>query len=131
MKFYDVKLWKRKYIDLWTIPHFLIGVIFAFVAIIENFSVFNSFYLLVALAVLWELFEVKYNLTEPFTNRIVDVFASITGFYFAVVLIDYFDPQGDLFRNILYFLMIIYVVSNIIGWLCKHLRDSKGGDNSL
>lgn len=122
MKIYDVRLWKRQYVDLWTIPHFLIGVLFAFFALFEKLSVFNSFYLLVACAVLWELFEVKYNLTEPFTNRIVDVFASISGFYLTIILIDFYKPSETIFMEWFYFTSFIYVISNIIGWVCRQSR---------
>ena len=122
MKFYDVKLWKRRYIDLWTIPHFIIGVLFAFYALLENFSLFSSFYLLVAIAVLWELFEFKYDLTESFTNRIVDVFSSITGFYLTVVLVYSYDPSDSVFTFWFYVSIIIYIVSNIVGWICHHIR---------
>ncbi|HMP85487.1 MAG TPA: hypothetical protein PKE08_02355 [Candidatus Paceibacterota bacterium] len=91
MKFYDYVLWKRKYVDLWTIPHFLIGVLFAFYAIWADMPILTSFYIMTLVAVLWEIFEIKFDLHEEFTNRISDVFSSITGFYLSIVLIDFFN----------------------------------------
>lgn len=59
--------WGRegKYLDPWSIPHFMTGVLFGLLGI-------GAFWV-VAIAITWELVEVFSRIDEHLTNRAVDV----------------------------------------------------------
>jgi hypothetical protein len=69
----NARTWGREgeYIDLWSIPHFLLGV-FAFLLGIDLAHV-------VVVAVAWELIEVAARVREHTSNRVTDVVLAVAG----------------------------------------------------
>ena len=60
-----------RFVDLWTIPHFVIGALFGLLGIDLAWTT--------ALLVWWELVEVACRVDEYPTNRVTDVVISIVG----------------------------------------------------
>lgn len=67
------KTWGRegKYLDYWSIPHFLVGV-FAYLLGVDLLYVF-------AVAAVWELIELAADEPEYTTNRLTDVVLAVAG----------------------------------------------------
>jgi len=89
MKIDNANLWKEgKYIDLWTIPHILAGVVLC-----GFFNLFGiEFYLNLILSTLimigWEFFELYVlDVHEYITNKVTDVVTGVIGFFFTYELI--------------------------------------------
>lgn len=111
MQWHDIALWEQLYVDLWSIPHFLIGVIIAFIGSYFGISNKNSFIGAIVITTGWELLEFAFNIEEFLTNRFTDVLFSLIGLSLAIWLIK--KRSKSLFITI----VIIYVVSNLIGWM--------------
>ena len=60
-----------RFVDLWTIPHFVIGALFGLLGIDLAWTT--------ALVVWWELVEVVSRVDEYPTNRVTDVVISVVG----------------------------------------------------
>lgn len=67
-----------KYVDWWTIPHVIAGVLLAWASVCLAF--------VVAIAIVWEIVELYARTPEPLTNRTTDVTAAIVGWIIANVL---------------------------------------------
>ena len=90
--------WKHgKYVDSWSIVHFLWGIILA--AALYRFGVEFIFALIISLVLLitWELIEWFINVIEPRANVLVDLAIGIAGFlvggYFYYERYRAFDPN--------------------------------------
>jgi hypothetical protein len=62
---------ERRYLDLWSVPHFLVGVGLALCGV--------ALWEVAALAVIWELIELLCRVREYPSNRVVDVVLAIAG----------------------------------------------------
>ena len=67
-----------KYVDWWSVPHFVVGVLFALVGVGIAF--------LVAIAAVWEIVEICARTREHATNRVVDVVLAASGWIAANAL---------------------------------------------
>ena len=67
-----------KYVDWWSIPHFVAGVLFALAGIGLGF--------VVAIATVWEIVEVYAHTKEHPQNRVVDVLLAAAGWALANAL---------------------------------------------
>jgi len=113
-----MNIWKEgKYIDLWLIPHLLIGILLGQLFLLINFNLTISLIIILALAIIWELFEIIIKIKEAIPNKIIDVLAAIVGFY----IIKYLYLSFDIFKNWISFfiLLIIYSVITIHGLVSR------------
>jgi hypothetical protein len=96
------------YVDLWSAPHFLFGVILFFF-LNKNKKIRNIFIILFV-SVVWELFEIYIHVEEYFTNRISDIIMHFAGFYVAIFISGKFTIN----RNFVY---TSFIVLNLLGWV--------------
>ena len=77
-----VDLWKHgTYIDLWSVVHFLSGVLLASVCYYFGLSFTWSTVITLVLVVLWELLEAILKIIESRKNVLMDVIIGMAGFY--------------------------------------------------
>jgi hypothetical protein len=69
-----------KWLDLWSVPHFLSGVVVAFCLHFFSFGIPASFVIAVLLLIAYEMFEVITRIEEMWTNRLMDVVVGMTSF---------------------------------------------------
>ena len=62
---------ERKYLDLWSIPHFLVGVLLWLAGVDLIWTI--------VIAVTWELIETVSRVYEHPTNRVMDVVLAVAG----------------------------------------------------
>jgi len=67
-----------KYVDWWSIPHFITGVLFGLLGVRLAY--------VAAIAIAWEIVEIYANTPECPTNRATDVVLAVTGWVVATVL---------------------------------------------
>lgn len=75
-------LWQGAYVDLWSIPHFLFGMLVGVAAFLLQLPFPEGLLACIAVAVLWEFFEKATGLSrvEYFSNHISDIVVAAVGF---------------------------------------------------
>lgn len=113
-------LWEQPYLDLWSIPHVLTGVIIALCAAWVGLAWWRGFLAALIIAVAWEAFEkiTRYSSTEYASNQVSDVVMSLLGFalmYASVVRWNLAARRDILARTLSVFLAITLAVC-VVGW---------------
>jgi hypothetical protein len=77
-------IWKHgKYLDLWSLIHFLSGFILCGLLYYLGFSFFWAFMYSALLLILWEVFEFFIKIIEPSVNVVMDIIFGLVGFFLA------------------------------------------------
>lgn len=119
MIFWNIELWERAYIDLWSIPHFLFGIIGFYILYKAGFKKITSFALVFLFAVLWEMFEFFTPVQEYFTNIVTDVVLALLGFIFIIFVRKFWKSSDNkLFKYSIY----LFVISCALGYLASFIR---------
>lgn len=121
----DRSLWERKYLDLWTIAHFLTGMCFGFAIFFYNPPVIESFVIFSLFVIIWEVIEHFQEVGEPVTNQVADVLAGAAGFIVTILTIPILTP--DLFQQIIYFTVLYSITWTLAyhGFLSFALHSNK------
>lgn len=79
--FVRTDMWAEgKWLDLWSVPHFLSGIALAFTIYLFKFDTDAAFIIAFLLLVAYEMFEVIAKIEETPTNRIMDVVVGMVSF---------------------------------------------------
>jgi len=109
-------IWREgKYVDMWSVPHLLSGIIFTGWLLVFGFDIWKIFFLHLALSILWEFVESFKKIHEHFNNKVVDVILGNVGFF----LVFLFSIRTD----ILMLLSVLYVLLEISGHLAYRRRS--------
>jgi hypothetical protein len=101
-----------KYINLWTVNHFLSGVVVVGWVLKLGFNVWLAFLVYFILAIAWEIVEFYLGEFEVLGNKIMDVMSGLIGFW----LVYYFIIMQ---RSLsIYFVISCTVVYLILEILC-------------
>ncbi len=105
--------WRGKYIDLWTLPHIISGVVIGYLLYFFNVSFGVGFWVALSVGIGWELFEriTRLSKTEAYTNSLGDIVAAQVGFVAAFYLLQKFNSPST--ENI-----VIFVLCAVFGVLC-------------
>lgn len=116
------KLWSEgKYIDLWTIPHILAGVVLAGFLDWLGFPFWSNFLISSFFIIGWEFFERRFlNIHEHLTNKIMDVLTGWLGFLVTYSLITRFSLEK--LAPYLISLTVVYLLLNLWGFLAYKRR---------
>ena len=109
-----MNIWNEgKYLDLWSLNHFLSGIVFAGWMFFFGLSIEKIFIVYFIIAVGWELYELleKTRAQEYLGNKIMDVVTGIAGF-FAVILYLQFEERINLY--LLWSVTLAYVIMVIL-----------------
>ena len=109
MKISQANLWREgKYVDLWSIPHVLCGVIFVGIFCYFRIEFWSNLILSTLIMIGWEFFELYVlDVHEYLTNKIMDVVTGLFGFLVMYALILKFGILT----------MLPWLVAVIIIWL--------------
>ncbi|OGE85058.1 MAG: hypothetical protein A3J48_04425 [Candidatus Doudnabacteria bacterium RIFCSPHIGHO2_02_FULL_46_11] len=78
-----MNIWAEgKFIDLWSLNHFLFGFITGFF-FFQYFPIAESFLTAALLFTAWELFEVTVRAGEYWTNQVMDIIIGLIGLLFS------------------------------------------------
>src|ERR1035437_7077680 len=73
--------WKKgRAFDLWSIPHFLFGILTAFLPALTGLSFLTALALTLILAMLWEIYEKFVAIKETVQNSLLDIILPIVAF---------------------------------------------------
>lgn len=85
--FVRTDIWREgEYLDLWSVPHFLSGMVVAFSLFFLNYTGSAAFVIAFLLLVAYEMFEVIAQIEETRWNRILDVVVGMTSFTLTFLL---------------------------------------------
>ena len=105
-------IWKHeKYLDLWSLVHFLTGFILCGLFYWIGVGLIWTFIYSTALLILWEVFEFFIKIIEPSANVAVDIIVGLLGFFLAAWL--YF--QKDSFDTS-YYLIVVGITLGFSLW---------------
>ncbi|OGY57250.1 MAG: hypothetical protein A3D47_00980 [Candidatus Colwellbacteria bacterium RIFCSPHIGHO2_02_FULL_43_15] len=80
-KFIRSDIWREgKYLDLWSVPHFLSGIVLGLIMHFLNFGTVPTFIIAFLCFVAYEMFEVIVKIEETRMNRTLDVVVGLVSF---------------------------------------------------
>ncbi|MFA7252683.1 MAG: hypothetical protein WC027_02395 [Candidatus Paceibacterota bacterium] len=83
-------IWKEgKYLDLWSLPHFLVGIILGHIFIYFGLDLAIALVATLIIKIAWEIYEHKYVTIEAVPNKILDVVVGIIGLIVIYIYNDY------------------------------------------
>jgi hypothetical protein len=115
-------LWKKgKYLDLWSLIHFVCGLVFGSIMVLFTGSFGLSFLVVFILKIVWEIYEFKTGIIEEVPNKILDVVVGLIGF---VVFYFWMYPTFVYRFNVLFLVLTIssFFLLNACGVASK-LKD--------
>lgn len=123
-------LWvEGKYFDLWSVNHFLAGLLIAATLFLLKISLFPAFLIAFLLFIAYEIFEVAAQIEEVFTNRLVDVIVDVAGFSAATY---FFFVRGQPFSvPAIIIIVLLFVVLEIMGFTAWVKRTKRKGEKSV
>lgn len=113
----------EKLIDPWSVPHFLSGIVAALAVIVFSFPVLLSFFVTFVLAMLWELLEKYFRLSEAPGNAWVDVLLPLIAFTAVFALIDITRIGQEQSRALFFVSIILYIFVNFFAWRARFEND--------
>ncbi len=122
-----INIWAEgEFIDLWTVIHFLTGILLGFTPFIFNFPIplISIFVVVLVLLVLWEVFELIRKIRETLGNRFVDILIAVVGFTLTIFVYRILEPEFAHIIGII--ILVIYLTLGLSGWLAYEVRSKKG-----
>lgn len=121
-----INIWAEgEFIDLWTVVHFLTGILLGFTPFIFDFPIplIWIFTAVLVLLVLWEVFEYIRKIKETAGNRVVDILIAVVGFALTMSVYPILEPEFAHIIGII--ILVIYLTLNLSGWLAYKVRVKK------
>jgi hypothetical protein len=105
--------------DIWSVPHFLFGVVAAMIAAVFSFPFFETLLIVLALAVAWEFIETAFGISEYGWNMLTDIVLPLAAFIVTTLLVDRADIDRDHRVALLVISVMVYVFTNVIAWQAR------------
>ncbi len=116
--------WNGKYFDLWSVVHFLSGIVFAFILIYFGFKIVESLIIVILAGLLWEIFEFSFKMKEKKMNRMTDILFMVVGFkLFFNFLPRFFEKTYEISFFCLFSIVVsIFIIMTFLGWKAYRRR---------
>ena len=118
MKNFLISSWWSEgvYVDLWSLNHFLFGVIMASFFIWIGYNFLPSLFISVALMIAWEIFEVWHeSIFEHAPNMIIDVVVGLLGFLIIHYLLTVYSHNLKA-PTVLIVSLLLFILLEIVGY---------------
>jgi hypothetical protein len=113
----------KKLIDPWSVPHFLFGVVAALAVVTFSWPIFASFFAVLVVAILWEILEKYFRLSEAPGNAWVDVLLSLIAFTVTLPLVLSPSITREQCAALLIVSVFLYLTTNYLSWRARLERD--------
>ncbi len=113
---------KGRAFDLWSIPHFLFGILTALLPSLIDMSLLTALTLTLLFAMAWEIYEKFVSIKETIPNSLLDILLPVVAFTLTSELLLVYPLHDD---NLLVFataVFALYLFTNISGWLAYRRR---------
>ena len=114
---------KRRGFDLWSIPHFLFGVLMGMFPALTGISFLTALALTFALAMLWELYEKLIGIRETVPNILLDVVLSIAACVLTLYALIAYPLHPDDLLVVAVAVLALYTFTNLSGWFAYRRRN--------
>lgn len=119
-----INIWEEgKYADLWSVNHFLGGIVLAQMTIYLNLSFLSGLLLAVFLMVGWELYELAMGIEESAYNKSTDIGFGVLGFLFYV----FYILKLKYYKYVFIVAFSLFVLLEFLGYLAYRLRIKRDG----
>ena len=116
--------WKKGQVfDLWSVPHFFFGILTAFLPGLTGLSLLTALALTLILAMAWEIYEKFVDIKETMENSLFDIILPIVAFTLTSYVLRYYTFQYVDLLVIATAVFIVYVFTNVSGWLAYRRRS--------
>ena len=116
--------WKKgRAFDLWSIPHFLFGILTAFLPPLTDISFLTALALTLILAMLWEIYEKFVAIRETVQNSLLDIILPIVAFTLTSYVLRIYLLHHDDLLVIATAVLVLYLFTNLSGWLAYRRRN--------
>lgn len=116
--------WKKgRAFDLWSIPHFLFGILTALLPALIGISLLTALTLTLLFAMAWEVYEKFVDIKETVENSLLDILLPVLAFTLTSQLLIAYPLHND---DLLVFstaVFTLYLFTNISGWLAYRRRN--------
>lgn len=118
MNIFNLIYWEGAYIDLWSVDHFLSGLMFAFLPILfPRVSPMLGFAINAIILLFWEVGEFYVGVTEPLGNRLLDILIGIAGYILFFVFLRYHVKTKSAVHGIFLFMGLVTVLFSVLAWV--------------
>lgn len=120
--------WERPYIDLWTIPHTLMGALVAAAAVYWGWANWVGPAVVIALALVWELIEHVTGISrvEAFSNKVSDVVAAVIGYGLGLIAFRYINSART-YTAVVTAVILVDLVVTAMGWAAYRIYVTEKG----
>lgn len=116
--------WRRgRGLDLWSIPHFLFGVLTGMLPALIGMSFPAALTLTIALAVLWEIYEKFAGIRESILNIIFDLLLPIVAFTLTSFILLAYPLHPDDLAVAAVAVFLVFAFTNVSGWFAFRRRN--------
>ena len=113
---------KGRGLDLWSIPHFLFGMLMGILPSLIGISFYYALVLTIVLAVLWEILEKIIGVKETIQNILLDVLLSVVAFLLISSLLLSYSLHPDDLTVVAIAVLTLFLFTNFSGWLAYRRR---------
>jgi hypothetical protein len=117
--------WEQPFIDLWTIPHTLIGVIFIYLARRWKLNLWAGLVFSIAFAFMWEILEFGTGVSEAefFYNHASDILVTQIGYTAGWLVFAKVSEEEE--ARIIKWVGGVFVVVAVAGFICAKVLGPK------
>lgn len=116
--------WQRgRAFDLWSIPHFLFGILMAFVPPLTGISFLSALALTVIGALSWEIYEKFVLIKETVQNSLLDIILPILALILVSLVLRIYSFHHDDIVVVASAVAVVYLFTLISGWLAYRRRN--------
>ena len=114
-KFVRTDVWREgKWLDLWSVAHFLSGVTMGFFPKYLGLEAFPAYAIALLLLVLYEMFEALAKIEETRTNRVMDVVVGMISFALVQYIHPFISEPAGVYLALAF--LILTSVFSFMGW---------------
>lgn len=114
---------KGRAFDLWSIPHFLFGILMAALPPLTGVPLLAALAATVFLAMLWEIYEKFVEIKETTQNSVLDIILPIVAFTITSYLLLRYPLHPDDLLVVTIAVLILFAFTNISGWFAYLRRN--------
>lgn len=114
---------KGRAFDLWSIPHFLFGILTGFLPALTDISFLTALVCTLVFALSWEFYEKIVGIRESVQNILLDVTLPVVAFTGTSYLLRATAFHRDDLIVVATAVLTLYTFTNVSGWLAYRRRN--------
>ncbi|MCR4333814.1 MAG: hypothetical protein NUV60_02265 [Patescibacteria group bacterium] len=114
---------KGRAFDLWSIPHFLFGILMAALSPLTGIPFLTILAFTIILAMLWEIYEKFVDIKETTQNSLLDIILPVVAFILTSYLFLLYPLHHDDLLIVTIAVLILFLFTNISGWFAYLRRN--------